>query len=718
MATGHEKDRRFQAAEEEFVEIIEASTPRVMRKSSLPITDANRDPFSRSSSLENRKRLTEVWLTKAHANFEEFVASWNESGQEEVIEAIQALFLSATDDNDEVLERMQTIVSLLQENRPGQKIVRESGGLNGVCHFMGKNISDTRIQVAGCELLKAVAEDEKEVQDLINNTEGIDTILDAMTSHKSVWEIQNAGACALRYLTWGEENRKTMLRHGAIIDLVEALKAHSESVEVQENVVCTIAHSVFRNAAGREVSGQVGVVQVIVSAMKNHPDVVSLQAQCCFALRNLSWQCTSIHRLMYEHDADQTILDAMIKFPRIPGLQNQALAALTNLMTNNKYASNAGIKNKNVPQFLDILFTALHTFPTNAAIVRNSHMLLLTLCELYSISSSVESQEMLLKYPNAAKIIVRSVGTRERSIYSARSAAELMRCLGADDVFSGSVRDHGGLETMLDCLDQFAKSKTEDCVVLIYGLNVICSGNDDSKYRFNIKDGVLKLANLMTEHIKSENFATACCMLLDTVSNGQFEATASRMSHREEAVQAVVPAMMHYLSSAEFCEHACSVMIKIAASSFDDSNLLYKAGAKEIVEKSRVTHAGTPGVESLANQLLTLLVPASEGGREGREFTPRGNASARLRSRSRTVQTTQRSRSRMDRSKSRERGIRGPSLMAVDENSDGQAPGAESRGAGKPKKKPGSKPEGRKGRRGGGRAPILGMNMPNKISPE
>lgn len=718
MTSGDEKDRCFQGAEEKFVEIVEASALTVLRKPSLPVTDDGRDAFSRSASLENRKRLTEEWITNARANFDGFVASWNEDGQEEVVEALQALFSSAADDKDEVLERMQTIVSLLPGNRPGQKIVRDSGGLSGVCHFTGTNISDTRIQIAGCELLKAVAEDEQEVQDVINNAEGIDTILDAITSHKTVWEVQNAGACALRCLTWGEENRKTMLRHGAIVHLVDALKAHSECAQVQENIVCTIAHSVFRNEAGRKVSGRVGAVQVIVSAMKNHPDVVSLQAQCCFALRNLSWQCASIHKLMYEHNADQAILDAMIKFPRIPGLQDQALAALANLMASTIYDTNADIKTKNVPQFLDILFTALHTFPSNAAIVRNSHILLLTMCEVYSSTNSAETQEMLLKYPNAAKIIVRSVRTRERSIYSARSVAKLIRCLGTDDVFSVAVRDHGGIEAMLDCLDQFAKSKTEDCVVLIYGLNVLCSGNDDTKDRFNSKDGVLKIANLMTAQIKSENFATACCMLLDTVSNGQFEATASRMSHREEAAQAVVPAMVHYISSAQFCEHACSVMIKIAATSFEDSNLLYMAGAKENVEKSLVTHAGTPGVESLANQLLTLLGPASEG-RGGREATPRGNASARLRSRSRAVELTQRSRSRMDRSKSRERGLRGPGLAPVDENSDGQtSASAASKGAGKPKKKKGSKPEGRKGRRGGGRAPISAMTMLNKTLPE
>eukprot|EP00173_Palmaria_palmata_P000690 Plantae.Rhodophyta-Palmaria_palmata.ctg13376.p1 GENE.Plantae.Rhodophyta-Palmaria_palmata.ctg13376~~Plantae.Rhodophyta-Palmaria_palmata.ctg13376.p1 ORF type:complete len:258 (-),score=37.84 Plantae.Rhodophyta-Palmaria_palmata.ctg13376:287-958(-) len=207
----------------------------------------------------------------------------------------------------------------------------------------------------------------------------------------------------------------------------------------------------------------------------------------------------------------------------------------------------------------------------------------------------------------------------------------------------------------------------------------------------------------MLEHPDEKNFQESCCRLLDNISNGQFEATASNMTCRNEAMRSVVAAMILYPQSASLQEHACSVMIKVAATSQTDSDELCNLGARPVVEKARQEHSGNPAVESLANQLLTLLFPSGSDGREGRGQTPQGSSSSRLRSRSRTIQTGQRSRSRMDRSKSREK-KRGPAmgtLAAVDENSSGDGNIV---GAGKPKRSAGSKPESRKGRRGGNRA--------------
>jgi hypothetical protein len=104
-------------------------------------------------------------------------------------------------------------------------------------------------------------------------------------------------------------------------------------------------------------------------------------------------------------------------------------------------------------------------------------------------------------------------------------------------------------------------------------------------------------------------------------------------------------------------------------------------GANPVVEKARVVHVGNPAVESLVNHLLTLLVP-TDNAKNARGQAARGNASSRLRSRSREVEKGGRSRSKMGHSKSpvRKKGIQ---LESVDENPSApdEESGEESEGA-------------------------------------
>jgi hypothetical protein len=666
-------------------------------------------PISRSESLMTRNRLTASWVEKFTKAVASYAATANAMGQQGTQEAVQALadHLGA---REVAASHIRAILAAVEKNPGGQTVLRASGGLALVVHAMALHVSVDEVQAAGCRLLDEAAEDDNAVQDAIGQCEGIDAILEAMTEHRRVLAVQDAAASALRSLTWAEGNRKTMLRHGAIQDLVEAMRLHPGSALLQEHAVGTIAHTVFGSEDGRKVCGRVGGVQAIVKAMQTYPDAVSLQAQCCLALRNLSWQCKENHVLMQEHDADDQIMMAMIRFPRIPGVQDQALAAISNLMLHDEQMIKKflfGVDGK--ASLPTLIFAALHTFSANLSIVRNAQTLLINLCDDNN-AGHLTTLRHVASQPNAAKVVLRAVATREvRNVVTAANAAKLMKVLCLVDEFQVDVRSQDGLAAFLACVEQFAEGNAEETCTILEGINSVCSGNDESKALFNQLGGVAKLSALMLQLPSSPLFQERCCMLLDNISNGQFEATAENMSDRPEAMRSVLAAMILYPQSASLQEHACSVMIKVAASSEEDSNELCAAGAKPVVEKARAQHAGNPAVESLANQLLTLLVPTNDGSREGRGVTPRGSSSARLRSRSRTVQTGQRSRSRMDRSKSREKkrnsGGCGPGgLEAVDENSnsDGGVASAPARHAG-------SKPESsRKGaaRRAGGRAPV------------
>lgn len=659
--------------------------------------------MTRSSSVMNRRRLEERWMAAFMNAEEKHEEEAKAKGVGDVYDLIHGL---ATSDGEatSVAAALNNIGDLVGKSHLGKAFVRECGGLAVAIHRMAVCIEDENVQIAGCHLLEKIAEDDHQVQDLVGSLEGIDVILDAMTRHRNVIPVQDAASFALRSLTWGESNRRTIVRHGAMQDLVEALRVHENSPMLHEHIICTIAHAVFGNEDGRKVCGNVGAVEAIVGTMRNFPTVVSLQAQCCFAFRNLSWKCRENVARMHENDVEDEIVATLSRFSRIPGIQDQGLAALSNI-----FGIDSEPLRRDVPDckkdLVTVVFKALKTFSSHESITRHAQNLLRTMSEISKASGNSAVLKNILTYPDAAKIILRPITCEKtRTLGSVLIASKILRSIGSLDGMQAEIRSNGGIGIVLECLEQFAKIDVDKAPHILEGLVAICSGSDESKKAFNESAGVAKISALMLVYPDQQMLQEMCCMLLDNISNGQFEATASNMTCRIEAIRSVVAAMISYPKSASLQEHACSVMIKVAATSQKDSDDLCSLGARPVVEKARLEHSGNPAVESLANQLLTLLIPSGSDGREGRGQTPQGSSSSRLRSRSRTVQTGQRSRSRMDRSKSREK-KRGPAfggLAAVDENSTGD--GNSLPGAGKPKRSAGSKPESRKGRRGGNRA--------------
>lgn len=703
-AIGYLEHRLEEAEERALATVLESEdeTEQAVGKkpSSSDLAGPSETEFKRSESLMERKRLTQAWASKYTAEVEEYIGNVAED-QISIVEATRD-FLSIIHEQkpEEQAERMNQISQVVENNEEAKPVIRDSGCVALIAHVMAVHRSSAAVQIAGCQLLELASEDSDSIQDKIGGWEGIDAVLDAMTTHRDDVEVQTASSAALRALTWAERNREAMLRHGAMQDLVRSMTIHLSNAKLQEHVSGTIAHVVFGNHDSKKMCGSVGGVKAISDAMRAHPDIVSLQAQCCFALRNLSWDCKENHALMHEDKTSDLIVHAMTRHPRIPGLQDQGLAALSNLMFRDMTTFEETIGDGEGKKALHgLAFGALQSFPKHVSIIRHAQSLLINLCDaLRSQHSHIIAR--VARYPNAAKIICKTALVEGSVVEVPKNAARLMKVLCPRDDFLTEVRKNGGLEVLLSALQQFSESHPTDAAVIVEGLNAACSGSDESKNHFNEVGGVGTISELMHKVPNSEKFQERCCALLDIVSNGQFEATAISMSNRPEAMRAVLAAMVIYLDSATLQEHGCSVMIKVAASSEADSNDLCSAGAKPVVEKARTKHTGNPAVESLANQLLTLLVPSDDGNRERRGVTPRGNASSRLRSRSRTVQTGQRSRSRMDRSKSRERGgARGGGLAAVEEESIG-----DDALHAKPTRHAGSKPE-KKGRRGG-RAPI------------
>jgi hypothetical protein len=650
------------------------------------------DPFVRSDSLMARKRLSSSWRA-TYADTLETADNLHHDGMAELLAASK---IKTSIPN--IIDAMRRIVAVAEDNIEAKAFIISSGTLGLAMHFAAVHILDAGIQIAACKLLTCAAVDDDHVQEEIGSLEGIDAILEAMMGHRETPEVQQAAVHALSALMWGQTNRATMLRHGAMIDIVEAMKANPKNAVLLEAACGVIAQVVYGRPESRRLVGAAGGVEAIIVAMKTYPTKLTLQAHACFALRNLVWKCPQNRAIMLRHDADTLLMATMEAFPKIPGLQDQALVAIESLVEEDIRALQLMVPTDSLRKPIQFLImSTLRVFTNNKSIVANALSLLLTVCEVAKINRMALIKQVA-ELPSAGNIICASIrDTAVRSFASVLDVVSLLKLLCVVSSFQRSVASAGGIPLLLDCLEQYIETNAESCGELFDGLNAIVSGSDENKRSFNSAcNGVSRVSSIMLKHPHIENVQLLGCNLLDNISNGQHEATAENMSNRQDAMKAVIAAMASYPMAAKLQEYGCSVMIKVAASTPEDSNELVHAGANPIVEKARTSHAGNPAVESLANQLLTLLV-SSDSSREGRGGVARGNASVRLRSRSRAVEKGARSRSRMDNSKSPVKD-RGRGLAPVDENS---TPEDIDEQEAKAMRRPGTKPVSQRSRRGG-----------------
>lgn len=623
------------------------SNPKV---DSLSSTSADRALPNRSNSRTSRQYATKEWLDENSEKLKVYIEEHDCGQYQELLSETQAL-VQDVQDHELVAKHLAKLKELAKDDSKAQEIILQCAGLPVVLHVMAWNQTCAEPQIQGCLLIAILAADNDDVQEYIGSLHGIDSVLDAMSNHGSDSAVQDAASQALRALTWSATNRQVMARHGALQDLVSAMRGHPNDGNLQEHLACTAAHVVYGNPDSRLLFGKVGGVTAILDAMRRHPDNVLLQAQCCFAIRNLSWDCPENHSLMHQGDADDLLMTAMERFPKIPGLQDQALAALGNLMFHDDETFRQTVERKHSKTLQALVFAALQTFRSNPSIILNAQRLLINLVELGRGNHEQGFEEMATTEA-AASSMLRPVASRsDRTGQTTINVSLLIQQFCTVDAFRDQVCKGKGIEILLDSTEQYVEIDQNVSVASVEALIAIMSGSDEAKRLFNECSGVLRISEVMEKCRDAEALQTQACSLLDNVSNGQEEATADRMMNKEEAVKSVIEAMTAFPNAASLQEHGCSLMIKIAATNHANTAMLNAAGAVPVVERARALHSGNHSIESLANQLLLLLV-VTDSPRGGRGATPRGSASSRLRSRSRAVEKGARSRSRMDRSKS------------------------------------------------------------------
>lgn len=547
---------------------------------------------------------------------------------------------------------LDSLVKLMALDQSHKSIFHRYGGVQLTIHTMAISMPYADLQSTGCRILADVAEHDAIIQEDIGKFEGVNAILDTIRFHLSNVQAQTHGMRAFRNLTWSSMNRARFRALGALGCLVQSMLVHPSDAKLQEYAASTIAHVVEDCCKSRKVIGSAGGIGAITNAMRAFGSNAALQTECSLSVRNLSLNCFPNAVAFRESDTIDLIFSAMRSHPRLPVLLNQALGAVGNIFALDEAARNAFLGNEKFEARLLLIVGALDSYPADAEIAQNGCAILLQLC-VFESTADITNVRRFIGIANSAQALVTVLkcAIELRNHQTLQQVCLLIQFLCAAEESRGELGRADCVHVLLAAIEANATSEEHVCVFLLVTLSAALSGDDTNKVIFSNANGAVHIHNMMSANSNTQRIQEEACTLLDNAADGQQETTANLMSNKQESIAAIARAMADFPMSASLQESGCSVLVKIAGVSAEDSSEIVTLGARAAVEKARSNHAGNPAVESLANQLMSLLT-ADSFRRGGRGVTPKGSASSRLRSRSRTVGQLGRSRSKVDRSKS------------------------------------------------------------------
>lgn len=633
-----------------------------------------------------RTRLDPAWLESARSTVRDTVTHETDTlASTQMTEALVDLFSDKFETATCIIAKLNTLAEALILRPSNRQLFIHLGGPQILVYHMARRIDHRDVQVASCRLISSIPDFDEDTLASIGQTQGVFAVFDTLVRYAKDLEPCLAAMVAMRLLSFSPSNRVLLQDESFLRMLVLLMIEFRADQSLSECVASTIAMVTFGNDWCREKCGELGVIAALSDIMKAHPTCAPVQGQCGLALRNLSWGSKSNCRRASESDCIKLLFDAMVIHSGLQKVVNESLGSLGNMVSTLPKLAELIVQNR---PYIDQIFTELLYFANDSCLSDKACTLLLLLCEHDMIAERVGirvvSQSCIkMNGPSSIAAALQNACAEKNKEVVARFG-KLIRVLSLCDCFRESVGKSRTLPVLLDAL---SKEAVNEKVVLpiLEGLEGMLSGNDGSKRMFTELDGAGKIIEVMQANVTHEKVIMQCCKVLDNASDGQETTAEELMKSKEKAIKAVMEAMANFAQSAQVQEFACSMLIKVASISTADASKMVQIGVRNSVEAARSFHGGNPAVESLANQLLSLLQdPKSTRASRG---SARGTASARLRSRSRTVGQMDRARSRAEKSRSPERMLKvgRRALLAAQKSEsavkeDGDGPGIGSNG--------------------------------------
>lgn len=565
---------------------------------------------------------------------------------------VQALSCTSKDELD-IVTVFRAILDLVNQSEHDREVFRSIGLIPLMVHKMAIHPSHIELQLVAFNVLKMLAENDQSVQTEISQREGIEAIFDTLTAHQDNLDVATCSVSLIKLLALEPDNRSRLFNSTRLQILLSVTKRFIEDEQLVQSASSCFAALVFGSSDIRQTLGTLGAVETLSEVLRVHITSQSAQFEVTLALRNLMWKCPSNHEAALGANTITILFDSLSCHASHPGISEQILGALGNMISSSSNIRYILLRQKALVQRLFVHLSLESCLADQTDIICS---ILINLSDEKMQTERVCPRivsKYCLETDGAAFLAAALKRARDGKWLNAMiKIARIIHLLSISEEFRAAVGHAGVISTYLDARTENDTFNNPRVVFsMLESLISILSGSDANKRKFSNLNGLSITITLMQKGAKDNELTKLCTKLLDNASDGQQATAQELVKNKESVISAVITAMADFPDCPHIQEYACSLLVKIAGISQGDAAYLSRVGARNAVEMARCRHLGNPTVESLANQLLSVLVDdATRFSRENNSL--RGNASLRLRSRSRTVQATNRARSRTKKSRS------------------------------------------------------------------
>lgn len=531
-----------------------------------------------------------------------------------------------------------------------------AGGIPLLTRFMAINIDSAEIQHAACNTLCAIAmHSNNGIQVSLSEAEAIEAIADALKTHTTEKELQAIGIKTLH----AHSRYAALCVHIAEEEVLQTLVAAFHAAVAQPNLVTCLADT-FTAVASREKDvrmtiGGTGVIQGMLSTLGENSKDKEVARAVTGALACM------LEDISENRDCFKTVggIESLLSVLKVHGKEEKVLynelIALKVMLSHSKEVRQNIIEGV---EWLDHLIPCI-AFPDDVGVFQLGVEILIMLCQhdmdqgrlgAINIGNALVKNDATLM---CQKGLVRAIAENRGNLL--KIVCQLRRLL----VLSDEIRSN---PKIIDCMLQIIKITTtaldkfkDDIDILLEMIELqsaIISGHDNCKAEFINDGGIQSIVNLMKRHRKDEKLNTICCKVLDFSAEGQLATAPTLLKGKEIAVQAILTSVADFAECSALAESALSLLIKVAAISAEDTEKLVACGARTMVQMAQSKHVGNPAIESLANQLLILLVDNSLTTNNGGNGPRGAKGGMRARSRSRVIENSESVRARAQKSRS------------------------------------------------------------------
>lgn len=521
---------------------------------------------------------------------------------------------------------------------------RMLGAIGMLKYVLVKQIDNMEVHAATFEVLSRAVEVNTECQEEAVDKGIIETIVESVRKWPAKLPVVESAFRLLKALTLIKFGREQMVEKGVLELLVDTLKSEAgKHTTTLAYVLATTGRVVFGSYEIKMKLCHLNVIEPITSRMSELMSCSDVMVEAGLALRNLAYECVPNHDRMTDVNTFSVLFEGLKLYKRNRIVLDQVLAAIANMVAMDDEAEKrVTITKVNVME----LFDTLKIYSKDWEVCRKVGAVFIHMCS-HDKSIGEHTRKLLIattclnKDVSACPAFVDAIENAD-NVNDMRLFVKMTRIceyLCISEKFRKEIGNAGIFNVYLNFLKKGTHEEHEADAVMSCFASIL-SGQDSNKVKFKELEGLTPVLKILCHPSTSEVLATNSVKVIDVAIAGQNVSIKDLIDPgiKTEVVSTVLSTLSRYRICQRIQEIAVSSLVKIASEGIETASTISRLGAYTQIEATLAAHKGNPGVESLSNQLLSMLAER-KGGRMGRctASGSGGNASARRMSRSRNV---------------------------------------------------------------------------------